>query len=51
MTLGYPKDSDTDRILKYAHAGIEIRTGNQEWGAKEGKLYFVVKHGDELKSR
>lgn len=25
--------------------GIEIRTGNPEWGAEPGKLYFVIKHG------
>jgi len=46
MTLGYPKSSDKERILKYEHAGIEIRTGNPEWGAEEGKLYFVIKHGN-----
>jgi hypothetical protein len=45
MTLGYPKSGDTERILKLEHKGIEIRTGNPEWGAEEGKLYFVIKHG------
>lgn len=45
MTLGYPKSTDTDRILKLEHKGIEIRTGNPEWGAEPGKLYFVIKHG------
>lgn len=44
MTLGYPKSSDTDRILKLPHAGIEIRTGNPEWGAEPNKIYFVIKH-------
>lgn len=28
MTLGYPKSTDTDRILKLEHKGIEIRTGS-----------------------
>jgi hypothetical protein len=46
MTLGYPKATDTDRILKFEHKGIEIRTGNPEWGAEEGKLYFVILHGN-----
>jgi len=46
MTLGYPKSGDTERILKLEHAGIEIRTGNIEWGAEPGKLYFVIKHGN-----
>lgn len=46
MTLGYPKSGDTERILKLEHKGIEIRTGNIEWGAELGKLYFVIKHGN-----
>ena len=45
MTLGYPKTNDTKLILKLEHKGIEIRTGNPEWGAEPNKLYFVIKHG------
>lgn len=45
MTLGYPKATDAKRILKLEHKGIEIRTGNPEWGAEPNKLYFVIKHG------
>lgn len=45
MTLGYPKSTDTERILKFEHKGIEIRTGNPDWGAEPGKLYFVILHG------
>ena len=45
MTLGYPKKTDKSRILKLIHKGIEIRTGNPEWGAEPGKIYFVIKHG------
>lgn len=45
MTLGYPKSTNTDRILKLEHKGIEIRTGNPEWGAEPGKIYFVILHG------
>lgn len=48
MTLGYPKSNDADRVLKLEHKGIEIRTGNPEWGAEPNKLYFVIKHGDFL---
>lgn len=48
MTLGYPKSTDTDRILKLEHKGIEIRTGNPEWGAEPNKLYFVIKHGARI---
>lgn len=49
MTLGYPKSTDTERILKIEHKGIEIRTGNPEWGAEPGKLYFVIMHGNIFK--
>ena len=49
MTLGYPSKTDTARILKFKHEGIEIRTGNPEWGAEPNKLYFVVKHGEVVK--
>lgn len=45
MTLGYPKSTDIDRIIKLEHKGIEIRIGNPDWGAESGKLYFVIKHG------
>jgi hypothetical protein len=49
MTLGYPKKNNTERILKLEHKGIEIRTGNPDWGAEPGKVYFVIKHGNILK--
>jgi hypothetical protein len=45
MTLGCSKSTDTERILKLNHKGIEIRTGNPEWGAEPNKLYFVIMHG------
>lgn len=50
MTLGYPKKTDSERILRLEHKGIEIREGNPNWGAKKGVLYFVIKHGNVLKS-
>lgn len=45
MTLGYPKSTDTERILKLEHRGIYIGYGNPEWGAEPNKLYFIIKHG------
>ena len=45
MTLGYPKSTDTERILKLEHNGIEIGYGKEEWGAESNKLYFIIKHG------
>lgn len=48
MTLGYPKSTDTERILRLEHKGIEIRTGNPEWGAVPDQIYFVILHGSIL---
>jgi hypothetical protein len=48
ITLGYPKSGDTERIIKFEHKGIEIRTGNPEWGAEPNKLYFVILHGKNI---
>ena len=49
MTLGYPKKGDPDRKKVFEHLGIEIRTGNPEWGAEPGEIYFVIKHGKQVK--
>lgn len=49
MTLGYPSNDNTERILKFEHKGIEIRTGNPEWGAEPNKLYFVIMHGELIR--
>ena len=48
MTDAYPSKDDLDRICTLEHKGIEIRTGNPEWGAEKGKVYFVIKHGEKL---
>ena len=48
LTLGYPKSTDSDRILKLEHKGIEIGYGKEEWGAEPNKLYFIIKHGRRL---
>jgi len=48
MTLGYPKSGNSERILKLEHKGIEIRTGNPDWGAEPNKLYLVIKHGGSV---
>lgn len=45
MTLGYPKLIYSESILKLEHKGIEVRTGNPDWGAKPNRLYFVIMHG------
>lgn len=48
MTLGRTKPTDSERIIRFEHAGIEIRTGNSEWGSEPNRLYFVIKHGKRL---
>jgi hypothetical protein len=48
MTLGYPKSTDTEKILKFKNDGIEIGYGKSEWGADPKKLYFIVKHGEKI---
>lgn len=45
MTLGYPSNTELNKIKKFEHAGVEIRAGRVEWGAESNKLYFVIKHG------
>ena len=48
MTLGYPSSTDTERIIKFKHAGISIGYGREEWGAEPNKLYFIIKHGERV---
>lgn len=48
MTLGYPKSTDSERILRFEHKGIIIRSGNPDWGAQPNKLYFVIMHGNRI---
>ena len=48
IILGHPSSTDIERFLKLEHAGIEIRTGNPDWGAEPDKLYFVIKHGERI---
>lgn len=42
FTLGYPKAEDTERRLEFKNPKIRIGTGKPEWGAENGKLYFVI---------
>lgn len=48
LTLDYPKADNKEKIIQFVHKGIEIRTGNPEWGAEPNKIYFVIKHGGKL---
>lgn len=42
FTLGYPKAGDMERRMTYNNPKIRIGTGRHEWGAEEGKKYFVI---------
>ena len=46
MTLGYPKSTDIERILKLEHKGIEIRTGNPEW--EQNRINYTLSSCTEL---
>lgn len=38
----------TSRTMTFEIENIRFGTGNPEWGAKEGKNYFVIKLGDKV---
>ena len=48
LTLGYPSNSDKERIIEFENLGISIGYGKEEWGAEKDKLYFVIKHGKRV---
>lgn len=39
------------RIMAVEFKGIEVRTGNPEWGAEPGKEYFVIKLGEIINNQ
>jgi hypothetical protein len=45
FTNGYRSDSPK---ITLEFKGIEISTGNPEWGAEPGKKYFVIKLGEKI---
>lgn len=42
FTLGYPKADDMSRRIMFNNPHIRIGKGKAEWGAKPGKMYFVI---------
>lgn len=42
FTCGYPKKTDTSRRIEFRNPKIEVRCGQEEWGAEHGKAYFVI---------
>ena len=43
FTLGYPKADDADRNMFKDIDKIVIAQGNPDWGAEQGKYYFVIR--------
>lgn len=43
FTLGYPKKDDASRNMTKDIKEIVIGKGKKEWGAEEGKDYFVIR--------
>ena len=50
ITLGYPKSTDKERIIKFEHKGIEIGKGNPEWGAPVEDV-FIIKLGEIIEAK
>lgn len=42
FTLGYPKACDKERRIVFKNPRIRIGQGRPEWGAEQGKNYFVI---------
>lgn len=48
FTLGYPRKEDTSRRMTFQSPHIRIGTGRPEWGAENGKKYFVISWEDRI---
>lgn len=42
---GYAKDRKT---MSFKYGGCRVGTGQEKWGAKPGKEYYVIKLGERL---
>ncbi len=45
FTKGYPKKGDSTRRMTKLRPNINVGFGREEWGAEEGKKYYVIKKG------
>ena len=48
FTCGYPKKGDKERRLLFKNPKICVTYGIQDWGAEEGKKYFVITWEDRI---
>ena len=48
FTCGYPKKGDTERRLLFKNPKICVSYGIQDWGAEEGKKYFIITWKDRI---
>lgn len=47
--LGYPKNSDTEKILTFKNPIIRIGYGKEEWGAEKYRQYFIITWNNQIK--
>ena len=47
--LGYPKNTDTEKILKFKNPIIKIGYGRKEWGADKYRQYFIITWNNAIK--
>lgn len=46
ICCGYPKKTDNEKIIEFEKPFIRFGIGKPEWGAEEGKQYFVITWGE-----
>lgn len=48
FTLGYPRKDEVAKRMVFELDNLMMRGGNPEWGAEEGRTYFVFKLGKRI---
>ena len=48
FTLGYPRKDEAGKKMVFEIDNLLMRSGNPEWGAEEGRTYFVFKLGKRI---
>ena len=43
LLCGYPKLTDTDKIIKWNSPTLDCRAGNPQWGAPLNEFVYVIK--------
>ena len=51
LLCGYPKLTESDKIIKWVSPMIEFREGFPEWGAPENESVFVIMEKERWKKQ